>query len=530
MPPSRAPAEAGPSRWRLAAVLFILVVAVFGNAVNGVFVFDDEPSIVNNSTIHGTAPGRWFSPPSNSTTVGRPLANATFAVNHLMSGVQPWSYHVVNILIHATAALTLFAVVRRIFRLSAWKGKFGSDESWLAFAAAALWAVHPLQAESVTYVVQRVESLAGLCCLLAVYCYLGSLDGKRPWIWQVGVVTACMVGAGVKETIVAAPLIVLVVDRTWIAGSFAESVRRRPWMYLGLASSWILLGLLVAGSANRSGTAGFGTASCWLYLLTQCRAVLLYLKLVIWPAPLIFDRGNALVSGVAEVWLEAVVIAAVGMVSVIAIAKRSSWGVAAFCFFALLAPSSSVVPVMTQTMAEHRMYLPLAAIVVACVLVVYRWFHRRAFLLFAAICLVWCGLTIRRNSDFSSNVRLWTDTVEKIPENWRARNNLALALSDSGRSREAIEHFKRILEHDPGSVEVRNNFANALVRVGRPSDALTQIDLALAAAPQIAELLDTRGVILLALGRREEAGQYFKTALKLKPELSEARLHLQQVE
>lgn len=513
--------------WIMLTILVATVVATFANGVGGVFVFDDEPTIVNNRSIRNLGEvERIFSPPMDATTLGRPLANATLAINYAVSALEPWSYHVVNIAIHVASALALFGVVRRITRLRVWGGRFAGEEAWLALAVAGLWAVHPLQTESVTYVVQRVESLAGLCYLLTVYCFLRCASSANAWLWQIGAVLACFVGAGCKEIVVSAPLLVLVADRTWVAGTFRVALRRRPWMYAGLIGSWLLLAALVFGSANRSGTAGLGTASSWLYLLTQCRAILLYLKLVVFPAPLVLDYGDILVGGVSEVWLQAVALCGLAVVTGMAMWRRLPWGVAGFWFFAILAPSSSVVPVLTQTVAEHRMYLPLAAVVAIFVFVARKWFGRRMFYMFAVLFFVLSGLTVRRNADYGTRISIWADTVEKCPGNWRARNNLALALAEAGRVTEAVAEYERILVQVPGSAEVRNNYANALVVAGRAAEALREIDLALSAAPQVAEFIDTRGVVLAALGRRAEAVTCYRDALRLKPEMGDARSHL----
>lgn len=513
--------------WLAVAILALVVVATFANGVGGEFVFDDEPTILNNRSIRDLGNvGAIFSPPTDATTLGRPLANVTFAVNHAISGPEPWSYHVVNIAIHVGAVLVLFGVLRRVLRRAVWRGSFANDEVWLALMVAGLWAVHPLQTESVTYVVQRVESLAGLFYLLTVYCFLRSVESAQAWRWQLGAVVACLAGAGCKEILVSAPLLVLLADRTWVEGTFREALVRRKWMYAGLAVSWVVLMLLVLGAANRSGTAGLGTASSWQYLLTQCGAIVHYLRLVVWPAPLVFDHGNALVGGLAEVWPQAVGLVVLAAGTVFAIWRRSSWGVAGFWFFAILAPSSSVVPVLTQTVAEHRMYLPLAAVVAAVVFTAYNWFGRTAVVACVMLCAVWGGLSVRRNADYATKISIWADTVEKRPENWRARNNLALALAEKGRAAEAVTEYEKVLVQMPGSVEVRNNYANALVVVGRASDALREIDRVLAAAPGVAELIDTRGVVLAALGRKNEAAECFREALRLKPELMDARRHL----
>jgi hypothetical protein len=221
----------------VAALVFLLTAAVFATGLGGAFIFDDEPSIINNRSIrdlHHLA--ETFTSPVDSTTRGRPLANFTLALNYAISGLAPWSYHVGNIVIHALAALVLFGVMRRTLVLPMLRPRFAGAELGLACTIAALWALHPLQTESVTYVVQRVEALAGLAYLLTLLCFIRSVDSPRPARWQLAAVVACFMGAACKEIVVSAPLFILLFDRTLVTGTFRESLRQRRGLYAGLFS------------------------------------------------------------------------------------------------------------------------------------------------------------------------------------------------------------------------------------------------------------------------------------------------------
>jgi hypothetical protein len=171
---------------------------------------------------------------------------------------------------------------------------FGRDALPLALAVALLWTLHPLQTEAVTYVIQRVESLMGLCYLLTLYCLIRSVDSPRPALWQGCMVTACLLGMATKEVMATAPLLGLLYDRTFLAGSFREAWQRRRWWYVGLAATWLPLACLVAGTGgNRGGTSGFNVGVApWAYWLTQFQAVAHYLKLSVWPHPLVFEYGT----------------------------------------------------------------------------------------------------------------------------------------------------------------------------------------------------------------------------------------------
>ncbi|MDP1793988.1 MAG: hypothetical protein Q8K63_07595, partial [Acidimicrobiales bacterium] len=212
-------ADAARGAVRLAAIaLSLAALAAYANSFAGVFVLDDLAAIPNNESLRDLT--RVLAPPADSTTFGRPIANLSFAIDRAWNGDGPWGYHATNLLIHLLAALTLFGLVRRTLSLPRLAERFGADALPLALAAAALWMLHPLQTESVTYVVQRVESLAGLLCLATLYAFVRGVESASPARWFGAAVLACLLAMGSKESAAAAPLLVLLYDRTLVAGSF----------------------------------------------------------------------------------------------------------------------------------------------------------------------------------------------------------------------------------------------------------------------------------------------------------------------
>ena len=369
--PAKAPAALTPSfglvsRWGIVvagAVVLLAALIAYHNSFSGPFVFDDPGSVTDNLTIRHCSSA--LSPPTGSTVSGRPLLNLTFALNYALSGTEVWGYHVVNLLIHGLAGLTLFGLVRRTLLRPVLNvdGKFGAVAGLLGLAVAVIWVVHPLQTEAVTYVSQRAEALVGLCYLFTLYAFIRGADSSTPNRWHVVAVIACLLGMASKEVMASAPLIVLLYDRTFVAGTFRQALRKSPRLYAGLACTWFLLGYLVLSTSNRNGTAGFNTGiTPWTYLLTQCRAIVHYLQLAVWPRPLIFDYGSEVVQSVADVFLPALFLLSLFVGTVIALRRWPIVGFAGAWFFAILAPSSSIVAVVTQTVAEHRMYLSLAAV------------------------------------------------------------------------------------------------------------------------------------------------------------------------
>jgi tetratricopeptide (TPR) repeat protein len=510
----------------LALGLVVLLVLAYANTFSVPFIFDDEPSIAENTTItHPAGIGEAFAPPRNTTLEGRPVANATLAANYAISGMRVWSYHVVNLTIHAGAALLLFGIVRRtLLRKETW----AEEADFVAWITAGLWALHPLQTESVTYIVQRVESLMGFSYLLTLYAFIRACEtgGAKTWGWLA--VAACWLGMGTKEVMVSAPLIVLLYDRTVVAGTFVDAWWRRKWVYAGLFASWALLGWLLASSFDRANTAGFNAGiSSWHYLLTQCHAITTYVWLSVWPAELTFDYGRLLVKNPAEVWLQGLVLVMLFAGSVVAMIRKSWAGVAGIWFFATLAPSSSVVPVATQTMTEHRVYLALAAVALVVTAVVWRYAGRLGLLVLAMAVPVLALATHRRNELYREPLKLWTDTTVKLPGSARAQGAVGYILSMDGRPAEALPFFERaVAEGDYVDAELYANYAYALNASGQVAEAERALKKALTLNPRHHKVLAQQGNIAMRRGQMREAADFFEQALKYAPGYQTARTNL----
>ena len=516
--------------WLAGGILLLAVLMAYANSLAGPFVFDDLPAIPENPSIRRLWPlGPVLRPDVDGglTISGRPLVNLSLAINHAWGGESVHGYHLANLLIHALAGLTLFGIARRTCRQPGLATRFGPAALPLGWMVAAIWLLHPLQTESVTYVVQRAESLMGLCYLLTLYGFIRGAESDQPGRWLVLSFLACLLGMAAKEVMVSAPLIVFLYDRTFVAGSFTEAWRRRWRYYLGLAGTWVLLAWLVAGTTGRGGTAGFGTVvGPWSYLLTQCEAIMRYLGLVVWPHPLVFDYGTATVGRLGEVWPQALLLVTLAAGTLWAVARRPGWGFAGACFFLILGPSSSLVPVASQTMAEHRMYLPLIVPVMLTVSGLYVWLGRRSFLICGALAAGCGGLTLLRNADYRTELALWSDTVAKRPTNGRAHNNLGKAVFAAGRPTEAVAHYQEAIRLQPTAPEPYYNLGLAFARLHRSDEAINFYQEALRRQPKYPEAHNNLGNVLLAAGRRDEAGAHYEEARRLKPGWAEAHSNL----
>jgi protein O-mannosyl-transferase len=458
---------------RVALGLALLTLLAYLNSFTGLYLFDDGGAIIDNPTIRHFSTA--LAPIPNGTPVsGRPLVNLTFALNYAISGLGVWSYHALNLLVHLLAALTLFGFVRRTLLLPSIAPRLRAAALEIAATVAALWTVHPLQTEAVSYLSQRAEALMGLFYLLTLYAFARSVDDESAKTrWRVLAFAACLAGMASKEVMVSAPLMVLLYDRTFCAGSFAAALRRRAGFYLALAATWLLLIAEMIQVGSRGGAVGPGLKiDSWHYALTQCHAIALYLGLACWPHPLIFDYGTTTAASLRAVAPEAALVFALVALTIALVAKRSPFGFIGAWFFAILAPSSSIVPLAKQTIAEHRMYLPLAAVILLFVLAVHAVFGRAR--LAALLVLPLLALTLLRNAEYLNGLTIWSSSVAHYPENPRAHINLGNAYVNAGQPQSGASQFRVALQLDPNLPEAHNNLG--VVEAGLGETAAARAD------------------------------------------------------
>jgi tetratricopeptide (TPR) repeat protein len=546
----------GRTDWRRlvsGAILAAGAIAVYSRTFSVPLLFDDNAAIVDNATIRHWSTAFW--PPINTTASGRPILNFSLAINYAIGGLAVWSYHAANLAIHVLAGLTLFGIVRRTLRLrsgqalvAAGQGRrdpplnkgaaagsdatSSSDATLLALAVALLWTLHPLQTESVTYIIQRAESLMGLFYLLTLYCFIRGTeaDGRPRRRWFALSVTACLLGMATKEVMVSAPLIVLLYDRTFVAGSFREAWRRHRGLHMALAAAWLLLAGLVASAGwDRNGRFGFDTGLApWAYWLTQFEAVSRYLWLSVWPHPLVFEYGTFWVQRPAEPARYALVVVVLAVAVLIALWRRPALGFLGAWFFVILAPTS-IMPGRIQMIVEHRMYLPLAAMMTLAAMGIHAVLRRHSWVVFAVLALGLGLLTVRRNEDYRSELTIWSDTLAKRPNNELAHTNLGVAWSKvPGRRNEAIAEFEAALRLRPDDAEAHYNLGLAWSQMpGRLHEAIAEFEVALRLQPDYAEAHNNLGIAWTQMpGRLHDAAAEFETALRLQPDYAEAHNNL----
>jgi tetratricopeptide (TPR) repeat protein len=566
-----------PRMWWVALALAVVTVLAYVPALAAPFVMDDV------DTIGASAAGQTL---EGSPTAGRPLVTATLAANFALNdalGVdqrpdpdgprKAVGYRLFNLLLHLMTGALLFGLLRRAMRERAIPEDWRAVADPLAGVVCALWLLHPIQSEVINYIVQRSEAMASLLYLATLYASMRTWDAGSPparVLWSALAVLACVLGMLSKEIVISAPLAVMLFDRAFRLPSWRALLRPgngRGWLYAALWAAAIGTYALF-GAGPRGETAGFGGTIPWYdYLYTQCWAVAHYLRLAAWPSPLAIDYGFTAIRGARGI-PGAVILVAFACATLAAWTRVPRYGWFAFagsCFFMLLAPSSSVVPVGSEIAAERRVYLALAAVLVIAAVAVEQ--LRRRFAsrlpprwlaaLSVGIALVLAISTAARSTQYATNESLWRSAVRATPENPRALGNLgwalykqpvpnlaaaesayakasvrdstchygclqhATVLTSAGRFRDAEPLLERVVAADSGSPQAERELTLAerelalvLMRLGDFHGAISHLAPVAERYPAMDHLV-VLGVAYLSDGRREDAIATFRRVATL---------------
>ncbi|HKV38846.1 MAG TPA: tetratricopeptide repeat protein [Blastocatellia bacterium] len=525
-------------RWAQLAIV-ITAALVYANSFEGKLVFDDRPLIEDNSYI------RHLWPPWSSmlgpTQIDRPLNGLSLAINYAISGLHLWSYHALNLMIHSLAALALFGVVRRTL-LRQRPQHLVTNSTALAFVVALIWMVHPLQTASVTYVIQRCESMMGLFYLATLYFAIRGFDSEpRSRTWNILAVVTCTAGMLSKQVMVTAPVMILLYDWLFVAKSFAEIKARRKWLYAGLAATWLPLAVTVAASPANT-TAGFAVREITplRYFVSEFRVIVHYIRLSLWPDALCLDYKWPEARRFLEIVPYGVLLAALAGAALFFYLRRNPLSFTGIWFFLILSVTSSFMP-FSDLAFEHRMYLPLAGIVTLlvvgsymCAVKVRERFGQPsgklgrdlALALATVIIGSLAAATVARNVLYKSGIVMWTDVATKRPGSDRAQNNLGLFLDDAHRTSEAKEHFLKAAELAPGSSESQDNLGRALSEEGDVDGAMSHFLRALDLNPSSIKSHCNLGAMLDHQGKITEAEAQFRRALEIDPSFAPAHFRL----
>src|SRR3989454_2215951 len=516
------------SRRTRACLFGLLLVAVtifaYRPALHGGFIWDDDEYVINNGLL--TAPDGlrriWFSLDSPSQYF--PLVYTTFRIEHALWGLNPSGYHWVNLLLHVANALLVWRLLVRLKVPGAW-------------LAGAIFALHPVQVESVAWITERKNVLMGFFFLLTLLAWVAFVDErtKRPWCFYVLALILYVLALSSKTTACTLPAALFLI--LWLQKkpiNWRRIIQIVPFFLLGLGMGLVT----VWWERYHQGTRGVLFALSPIErVLIASRAVWFYLDKLIWPSNLtfIYPRWNIAPGHALDyVWL----LAGAGLCVTICFLRRyvgRGVEVAAVFFVATLSPVLGFIMLYTfryTFVADHYQYLacigPIALASAGVANLANAFKRSRPLVLSAAVCVVatLAALTWRQAAMYGDIETLWRTTLARNPECWMAHTNLGIVLLQKGQLNDGIAHYRAALRMQPDSWDAEYNLGTALLAQGKVDEAIFHCERAVAMEPNDPDGQVSLGNALLEKKRIDEAIIHYQKAIAIWPDHFLARYSL----
>ena len=491
-------------------LIVLLVFLAYLPALRGGFIWDDDDYVTQNPTLHdlGGLQRLWFK--VGAVPQYYPVVHTTFWLEYHLWGLNPVGYHLINVLLHATAAILLWRVLLRLQIPGAW-------------LAAVIFALHPVEVESVAWITERKNVLSAVFYFAAALACLRFASWKEPggpnrlrWFWYLGALVLFMAALLSKTVTCSLPAALLLVC-WWKKGRIqrGDVMPLLPFFVLGaglgLMTAWIEKYHVGAQGADWSLTLG---ERC----LIAGRALWFYAGKLAWPAQLTFIYPRWTIETEAG-WQWLFPIAAIGVVAGLWRARhRIGKGplVAVLFFAGTLGPALgfvNVYPMRYSFVADHFQYLAGVGLIVLAAAAL----NRAPRVIPATLVVLLGALTWQQAGIYRDLETLWRDTLAKNPGCWLAHNNLGPLLRNQGRVEEAMEHYHQALRNNPNSAETLNNLGVALADKGRFDEAIENYRQAIQINPNSSGALNNLGAALTAKGRLDEAIENYRKAIQINP-------------
>jgi Tfp pilus assembly protein PilF len=558
--------------WAQLAIILTGIV-LYANTFDVPFYLDDFRNINDNKAIQIQSLnfGSITAAATESPLSGRPLANISFALNYYWGGLNVFGYHLVNSIIHIITGLTLFLFFRLTFETPALRTKYHSGHL-IAFLAAVLWLAHPIQTQSVTYVVQRMNSMATMFYILAFWSYAkGRFASKQKTsiFYFGGTFAAWLLAMGSKEIAATLPFILFLYE--WVFFQKGEIVwlkRKMPYL-AGLIVILLVAVIFYLGKEPWDyllNSYEFRHFSPKERVLTQFRIVFFYVSLLLFPVPwrLGLEHDFTLSTSFFQPLSTAVFFTGIVILIVYALAdirRRPLLSFSILWFLGNQVIESSIIPL--ELVFEHRMYLPsMFFFLPVCTIILQRRSTMKIALAFVVCSSVLFGAaTYARNNDWKDPVHFWQKNIEHAPKNVRAHNNLGEVLLRQGRFAEsmryleeavrlnpfffpahnnlgmvhlrqrnlteAVKHFQKALFYNKDLFEAHLNLGGIYGEMGNYQLGLTHLREAVRIDPASASAHNNIANLLQLLGRYDESIFHYDEALKINPEYGDARYNRQ---
>jgi tetratricopeptide (TPR) repeat protein len=582
IPNPKAELHLTPCRKNVFAIIAIsiIILSIYSNTFDASWHFDDELNILKEKTLHlndisweKTKKILLFMPDGGN-RIYRPAARLSLALNYYFGQDDVFGYHIVNLCIHFLASIFLFLFIFHTLNLPLVKAKYGSSAYSLALLASVLWAINPVQTQAVTYIVQRMASMAGMFYIMSMYFYLKgrtSRDGLSRVIHFSFCFGTAILAFASKENAAMLPISIFFLDLFLIQGLQRKRIKKNIYVFLALILIPLTLALVIKGTSIFSPTHLISSYTAREYtlperLLTGPRVILFYITLLFYPMPgrlnLLHDISvsKSLIS--PPTTLLAIVLIFLIIGTTIILSRR--WPLISYCilFFFLNHLIESTV-FNLELVFEHRNYIPsMLLFVPVAILVVrgisifsYKKTMQALFCIFIVLVLVGQGhSTFMRNFAWKTEETLWLDTITKSPNLPRPHHNLGkyystlgqrekeiaeyelalklergphgetrhvthynlgLAYNSLNKEEEAIRHFKKAIEMEPGYSDAHNNLAAVLIKKRKYDEAFDHLIKALTYNDKSPSAHHNLGLVLLKKHRLDEAVSEFKKALEI---------------
>jgi protein O-mannosyl-transferase len=531
-----------------ALILFIVLAVIYGNSLDCSWHFDDFSNIVENEnikltelswpsieqTFHGTGGDRW----------NRPLSYFTFASNYYLGGMDVSGYHLVNLSIHYLTALFLFLLIYRTLNLPLLRGEYGKESYPVACLAALLWAVSPLHVSAVTYIVQRMASMAAMFCVMSMYFYLEGRTAeetrRRILFYGLSGITALLSFAS-KENAAMLPVSLFFYDLFLIQGVTTESLKKNARIFI--APLVILLAAAIYYTDMSSIISGYEVRTFTLKerLLTEPRVILFYISLLLYPITgrLTLLHDFQISKGIMDPWttLPAIILVLACVLGSFILSKKKP--LIAYCvlfFFINHAIEGTVIPL--EIVYGHRNYLPALMFFVPLSIVIVRFIlslgekkllKRIAIAGIAGIMLMLAFGVHEQNEIFKDEWSLWFDNVEKSPDLHRPHHNLALAYRNEGFLPGFLDEIKKALNAKDEVLKFQKclsyfEFGQYYLFINEKENALKYYLKSLNLAPFYPDPLNGIAKLKLLNGELVEADRLVRQAILMKPQSAEFQL------
>jgi tetratricopeptide (TPR) repeat protein len=515
-PAGAAPAPGAIKLWHWGLALggaFAVLMFAYAPALGGPFVLDD---LYLPFTFPELAGAPWYTWVRGL----RPMLMFSFWVNHKLSGMEPYSYHFVNVLLHLAAGLAVFLIVRRLLERA---GETGRVRDGLAVFASGVFLLHPLQTEAVAYVASRSDVLSVLLFYAAFAVFLCRRHEAITWAESVAVLLLFAAAVSTKEHTAVLPALLLMTDYFWNPGFSFRGIRRNWKMYTLVAAGGALAARMVWKVLRSAPTAGFAVKdfTWYQYFYTQCRAIWLYIRMFLFPYGQNVDPDFPPSRTLADPG------ALIGLVALAAVVGAAVWyrkrfplaAYGALVFLLLIAPTSSFIPIQ-DPVAERRMYLPFLGLLLVAVEFLRRWKTGRGTLAatLAGVLVVLGFITYARNGVWASSTALWEDAVAKSPAKQRPRFQLAFAYYAQGRCKDALPQYAAAARNGRPNYQILSDWAVAYDCAGdRPAAIAKLREAQRYGAP--AQLFTLYAMVYIHDSRWEEALNALATAERLDPNM-----------